>query len=397
MKLRKLAVLVAMILTFPIGALPIQAYPSSADSIPRIPLLIAIKQGQRATGNIWTWNSLGLIQRTGGGLGLVPIVSPTGDSYVYTRIPAAYMTKSSTTQDRPIPLDIYLVNLNTGRSTVIASQPTDASFGDGQAHYILRSQPSWSPDGRLLAWTELTLNQAAPGTQSESLVIYDAASKKVQTLIPQLPAHRVVGPYPALSEVSLGPDGLIAVKVHISPDIDSNGREWLYFYDEIGKEITRLEKLEAVEQTYESSQLIWLSGLDMPHVSCMACTTRINPRTGAAGPLNGTLELYSPLAPDKLSVYYGADAGDESNLTWIIAHNGKQVSTFASVRIANLRDVAIAPDGMQVASAYYVGQGRTAGVFIYQMQRDQIVKVTVNVIGLGWGPMAWRVRANPTQ
>ena len=100
------------------------------------------------------------------------------------------------------------------------------------------------------------------------------------------------------------------------------------------------------------------------------------------------------LAPGKLSLYYGEDSGDESNVTWIIALNGKQVSTFDSVRIAKLPDVAIAPDGMQIAGASYIGQGTTAGVFIYQAQSNQTLKITVNVTGLGWGPTAWRVHAN---
>jgi hypothetical protein len=398
MQLRRLLVIAAMAVTYSLSALPAQADQPLMARFPHLPLLMGIRQGQRITGNIWAWDNSPLIQRTGGGLSFVPIVSPMGDSYLYLRIPTAYDKRTSPDQDRPAARDIYLANLSTGQATAIAAQPKNASFADSQAHYTLRSAPNWSPDGKLMAWTELTIGPATSlELQPESLVLYDVTTKTAHTLIPELPAHRVVAQYPALSEVSLGPGGLIAVRVHVSADIDSSGQDWLYFYDTAGKQIARLEGLEAVEQNYEYSQLIWLSGLDMPYLSCVACTSKINPRTGSIDTLNGTPELYSALAPDRLSVYYGADSGDESNVTWIIALNGKQVSKFASVRIANLRDVAIAPDGMQVASANYVGQGTTAGVFIYQAQRNRMVKVTVNVIGLGWWPMAWRVRANPAQ
>src|SRR5262249_16464466 len=151
--------------------------------------------------------------------------------------------------------------------------------------------------------------------------------------------------------------------------------------------LVELKTAEKTDQAYQYSDLIWLTGFDKPYLSCIACNTKIDPETGEISQLNGTPELYSALAPDKLSLYYGADSGTESNVTWIVAMNGKQIAKFDSIRVARSYDAAISPDGMEIATAYYAGQGTTASTYIYVAQSKKTFRIKMNVLGLGWGPM----------
>lgn len=394
--LHKSAIPFTLLLVTLIGALPADAHPRLAGKFPPTPLMMAVTNDRTFEGDIYAIVGSTPVQRTFGERDRPPTVSPLGDYAVYLQVSPSFVKQRSDNDDRSPAQDIYVMNLATFKTTAIATQPNNVSYVDGKARYTLRSNPVWSPDGKLLAWTEIVTDQPAgknPDLQDERLVVYNLAAKSTSIVVSKLTAHRTIGLHQALSEVSLGPNGLIAVKVATSADLDPLIEDWLYVYDAKGKQLTEIKGLETADPNYESGQLIWLTGFDKPYLSCVVCNTRLDPSTGTSQSLNGTPEVYSALAPDKLSLYYGADSGSEGNVTWVIALNGKQVSKFDSVRIARLGDMAISPDGMQIAGANYAGQGTTAGVYIYQTQSQQITKIKVNVTGLSWGPIAWRVRA----
>lgn len=407
MQLRKITTLITLSILLAVWlrtALPATAQRQDAPKPPLTPLFIGANNGQSLVeGDTWSWDGSRLIKRTINGHNYLPVVSPTGGWFAYQQVSPAFVKQraaNDTLQNQEVPTDIYLFDLKTGNPTRIAGQPTKPVFiTNGQASYVIRSEPSWSPDGKQLTWTEIVVDPTTNSDlQKEQLVVYDLAAKTTRILVNPLPAHRFTSQYyPHYSQVSFGPDGLIGVLVYTSEDVDPNDSDALFVYDLAGKQVAEVDQVTQQDSFYDQGQLIWMSGEGHPFLSCVSCTTRVDPLNGDLLPLPGTPEMYSPLAPDKLSLHYGADSGDESNVTWIIALNDQQISKFDSVRIANVTDAAISPDGMQVAAANFAGQGTTAGVFIYRAQTKRTISIQINVTGMGWGPVAWRLYPDPTQ
>ncbi len=411
MQFGKFGALIITFLVIALGAFPSRAFstplassPSPTPKAPPMPLFIGANNGVTLDeGDTWVWDGKRVIKYTINGHNYLPVVSPTGDSFVYQQVTPAFVTQrvnNASLEDEESPTDIYLYNLKTRQPSKIAGQPSKPAFvNDGTARYILRSTPSWSPDGKLLAWTEIEVEQSTNADRSdERLMLYDTTTGKLSALVDPLPPHRNVSDdFPTLSQVSFGPKGLIAVLVYVSETVDPNRSDALLVFDTNGKKLIEIDQLSYQDSDFDVSQLIWLSGGQTPYVSCITCEIRVAPLSGMVLAMPGTVEMYSLLAPDRLSLYFGTDSGDESNVTWVVAMKGKQVSTFASVRISSISDAAISPDGMQIATANYSGQGTTAGVFLYEAQNKRTISIRINVTGLGWGPVGWRLRPDPTQ
>ena len=368
---------------------------------PNIPLFIGVNNGKSLyDGDVWSWSVMQFSKRTNGGYNQLPVVSPTADWVVYLQVPDAYARLQPNHDNFPAPTDVYLLNIKTNQTTRITSQPKNilADYDNQIIRYTMRSEPSWSPDGKSLAWTEIAIDQpnnVNTDWSAEQLVIYDLKTKQQRTIIDKLPDHRLVGGGPLLSAVSWGPGGLLAVLNYTSAD----GVDDVFVYDVQGRLISHVPEVTTADPQYDGTQLIWLTGATNTMLSCVSCNTQINPQTGDLLPLPGTPEVYSQLAPNKLSMYFGNDSGTEGNVTWLVLLNGVQVSKFDSVRLAKLSDMGISPDGLQVAVANYAGQGSTAGVFIYRATAPDKppVTVTLNVTGMGWGPLGWRVYPDLTQ
>lgn len=99
-----------------------------------------------------------------------------------------------------LPNDVVIYNLETGENMVIAGQPADAD-PESLVGAPRRSSPKWSPDGTMIAWTEIIPN--ADNDFINHLVIYDLTTSETRILV-DLPA--IFSGFP--SEVQWGNNGV---------------------------------------------------------------------------------------------------------------------------------------------------------------------------------------------
>lgn len=73
--------------------------------------------------------------------------------------------------------NLVLLDVTTDSETTLTTQPDDMS----KEHFIVRSQPTWSPDSTKFAWAEFYYP-----AQNQSVYIYDVASGETTTLLSEM-------------------------------------------------------------------------------------------------------------------------------------------------------------------------------------------------------------------
>ncbi|GIK63938.1 MAG: hypothetical protein BroJett018_17320 [Chloroflexota bacterium] len=138
------------------------AHGQSSDSAPLIVLM---------GGDFWKYADSTWTQMTQSGYHQTPLLAPDGTQIAYRTVaPDAIAAIESGQGTSGLPAtNINLLNLATGEEQSIATQPDNISLAEGR--YILRSEPSWSPDSTQIAWTDL-----AYPSGTDSLVVYDVAT-----------------------------------------------------------------------------------------------------------------------------------------------------------------------------------------------------------------------------
>ena len=331
--------------------------------------------------DVWASYATGLGQLSFSGYAARPALAPTGTHIAYPVIDQIGIQALQTTGGlvSELPSNIVVQDLATRTATPVAVQPEGATFNAGEpARAIVRSAPSWSPDGSALAWTE----DAAPEAV-RSLVVYTPASASAQVLVSDLPLQagfqqtlplRWGGGGIALHSITAATDASAA-----PPTVDT-----FLIYSPQGTLLSSAVVTPAQGEYVYDFQWIHDSGVDK--LGVIYSTGRwdlIEPASGAIAPLVGSPELYSLSAPDGLSVVFGVTplpAG--AVFTW-------RVGPTPLPYTGPLEWLSISPGGDALA---YADRG------IAYTWRDGVVEpiygtndYNMVVSDVVWGPTGWRV------
>jgi hypothetical protein len=345
-------------------------------------------------GDFWAWNgaSTGLSRLTSWGYNSGAIISPDGKwaAYKSTAALAVDMIKSRGPMGGgDIAANLWILSVGTGDAIRIADQPANASFMQpGRADdYLVRSNPTWSPDSSKVAWTQLrVIGEGTPAATSE-LVVYDLAQQSAQIIVSTLPTN--YGVTSALP-VSWGETGIVVWSQTGSTDAAGKFtvEDSLLVFDQIGQQLSTIK----IDGLYEFA-LVKDVGKEYIGILAKSPSSQqiqgtqwllAEATTGRIFAMPGVPEMYSLLSPDGVGIF-AASIGTAPD--WqVTAPDG------TLVKLGNVDDVytftqalSISGDGKQVA---YVQQG---GAYVFA--NGKAVKIAESdVSALGWGPIGWRVR-----
>ena len=212
---RMMFVLFAAVIVFPGGAV-IQAQDQA-------PLIVW------ADYDLWLVEGATLTNLTQAGNISCSALSPDGTQIAYRYWAPGMILRG----DGMRPANIAVLNLTTFEITTIAVQPESASFGvEGVPDdAILRSGPTWSPDGTRLAWGELHTPSFAPETNR--LVIYDFNRGTTDVLATHLPETVQAGA--SAFEPTWGNGGLVIIVHEYDFDNDDSITRFYIYRDEDGR------------------------------------------------------------------------------------------------------------------------------------------------------------------
>ncbi len=342
-----------------------------------IPLILLL------SGDLWVWtpDEEAFQQLTFWGYNHEPVISPDGNWVAYNseaEITVDAIQRSGGIGGGATPSNIWLMELATGEAFRVIDQPPDASlFIPGVPDKgVARSTPTWSPDGTMLAWTELTYPEG-----ENRLGVYDLARGETRVMDLDIPEQYGV---PTPLEVEWG--GGIAVRT-VTYDVATEAvNEAIRVYDPSGALLSDTD-LQATDDAF-SIEFLWIADDGKDYVGVLYNTGRwmlIDPLTGATQLMNGAPALSSRTqSRDGVSATFmvGADGYD-----WSVIYPDGRIEALGTFYIWQ---IFISPGGGEILLLDYPDSG------VVSLWRDgQLTTLQGDpfnlVNGASWAPMAWCV------
>jgi hypothetical protein len=300
-----------------------------------------------------------------------PVVSPDGRwAALHTSFE---LPTGRTSNDLLVAVaNVWLCDPRTGQAQRIADQ---TPVGEITLIDVSSSRPAWSPDGKQLAWVELA---AAPdgSRKTQRLIVYEMESGRARVLVSDLPISRFL---PA--QVSWGEGGLA---------LYSSSAEGIFLrvYSEAGDLL-----LDVPDGPQYAAIFGWLQTSEGPRLGywdvLVNSMTIIDPATGTSSFVTNLPELYSPLAPDGITITFRPSPTEYGLYDVLLQITGGQEILLASSHFVLPEQIALAPDGQ--AAAYV----RNSSAFVWRDNQETAVPGTDGLMTegmtLAWGPTAWRL------
>jgi hypothetical protein len=347
-------------------------------------------------GDLWEWDIAGgMKQMTFWGYNQEPVMSPDGKQVAYmawSPITVEAIEREGGIAGGEVPGDIKILDVASQQETVIAAQPPEASFfTQGAADKaVIRSKPTWSPDGSRLAWTEYDI----PGDGLNRVMVYDFASATIQPVMNDLPPQAGV---PVPMDITWGKSGLILRSTIMNAANPAGFEDSFLVFSSEGSPQSSIPVPQ--NENRFLTNFVLLTYEDKEYIGVQYNTDEwdlFDPLTGESRPAPGIPELYVTTMPEKsisISVVPDADGG---NLEYqLLDLNGNPVGVPVDIGTSYEGHIGLSPDGSAAAFVGYDDKEHKHDSAVTIWNNGEVrARVEVNPLGFSflWGPLAWRIK-----